>query len=746
MPPKRGAVRRNGSTPSGKNGPSTFLDTGLGSMRKSQALPNIPTKPSFAYGAADTPLLPRALVLHPEMDLTEMAGTIDKGIEDAKDRNMKASEPPRSGTRPRSVSSVGVSPARRRREPTPDQLQLFDTLREATQTPSPIQGNGASTATPTPPVAHTLSPSSSASIPQPKPRYPHVAADSLYPSPMTRLGPKTGGEPPVGSSPQFDNSSLLSYSVERDIHNDDLRRTLSDGKNIKAPPRRFSGLAFANEPIHEEEEPDSRLQQSPSPELSDGDLSDGDFQLEATPESQLESEYESVRNPSPAVTRSPAIKRSPAIAKSPAKSKSPAINKSPAMNKPSAVPKSPAKPPVRNKSPVMQSAPTKTIIPDTHVQHTAQAASAHDRQRSRTPHDARPARSYFAFLPSKSTVVRFFTMVTVAVALFALFRFARLPSVHRYVPMNETNLVAIDSLTDEMSRLSAHVSSLAHDVKIVKNEVRFMPSVVAPPIRAPTAPSVPSVPSIPQTPVVWKTNFLSPGLGVIINPYITTPTFGPTLTYLQIIHRKIKSVFLTQPRLTQPPLAALTSWDDFGDCWCSAPREDTGMVQLGIHLGQAIVPEEVIVEHMPKTATLLPDVAPRDMELWARFRSVGPKPSSSSLPSFLRNFISTVRVKAYMSPLSHPFPFHDSIINTLSYAFPGDPESAYSDDALLGPSFYRVGKWAYDLNNPQHIQRFVLDAIIDDPQLRVDMVVFRVNANYGANHTCLYRLKLFGHL
>ncbi|OOF93177.1 hypothetical protein ASPCADRAFT_209772, partial [Aspergillus carbonarius ITEM 5010] len=253
MPPRRGAVRRTGSTPrSDADSPLTFFQNKLGTDTKAQALPNLPTKQSFAYGSAETPILPRELVLQPHMDLAEMAVAIDKGIEDAKDRQMRENENTKDKRRRQKSPSVSRSPVRRkRREPTPDELQLFDDLREATKTPSPVRGrfdnNDQSTATPTPPIPHSISTASSPVMqPPPQARYPHVPAENLYPSPMQRLAPRLNNEPPLGSSPQVDSSSIFSFSVERDVNDDDLRRTLSDGKSIKAPPRRFSGLAFAN--------------------------------------------------------------------------------------------------------------------------------------------------------------------------------------------------------------------------------------------------------------------------------------------------------------------------------------------------------------------------------------------------------------------------------------------------------------------------------------------------------------------
>ncbi|TPR07528.1 Metallo-beta-lactamase family protein [Aspergillus niger] len=557
MPARRGATRRAGSTRSDIGSASTYFQSKLGPEARTQALPNLPTKQSFAYGSAETPILPRELKIQPHMDLTEMADAIDKGIEDAKDRQMKEKETTQDKSRRQKSPSITRSPVRRsRREPTPDELQLLDNLREATKSPTPVRGNYSnndqSTATPTPPIPHTLSTASSPAQSLPVPRYPHVPAENLYPSPMGRFGPQLHDGPPLGSSPLPDDSSLYSFTVERAINSDELTRTLSDGKNIKAPPR-----------------------------------------------------------------------------------------------------------------------------------------------------------------------------IALAAATVYLVAFGGIPSLSRppqYIPMDENNMLAVSSLTDQMSRIGAQVSSLAKEMRTVKwdvnevqSEVRSSPTPIMPPSRGSTDLGPPTE---------QKTNFLSIGLGVIVIPGLTSPTVGHKLSAWQWAYVNLWRGSHYRP--ASPPLAALVPWEDYGDCWCSTPRD--GMSQIGIDLGQKIVPEEVAVEHMPKTATLKPENAPREMELWAQYVLVQ---KGTSRPA---------RTQA------ERFSIHKPIMDALRSAWPTEDPTAYSDDPLLGPTYYRVGKFTYDIHGSHHVQRFELDAVIDSPEVRVDRVVFRATSNWGGNHTCIYRLKLFGHV
>jgi hypothetical protein len=219
---------------------------------------------------------------------------------------------------------------------------------------------------------------------------------------------------------------------------------------------------------------------------------------------------------------------------------------------------------------------------------------------------------------------------------------------------------------------------------------------------------------------------------------------------------------LPQPN---PPETALEAWDDFGDCWCGAPsKTGQGQLQLALELGQHAILDEVVVEHISASASPDPSVAPRDMELWAQFKPFRGQQqpakatetetaiTSESIhkkTGWFGLFHSSTASSSSSSSSSKPFPSSlssilDSIIKTLHQAYPSDPETAYANDRLLGPTYFRLGKWEYDRTGST-VQHFALDALIDYPMLRVDKVVVRVKSNWGGNYTCLYRVKVHGH-
>ncbi|KAL4889582.1 hypothetical protein BDV59DRAFT_115606 [Aspergillus ambiguus] len=695
MPPKRTSTRRAGTvarSADAQSGPS-YLPSITSPETNNPALPDIPVKHSFAYGASSTPFLPRKLAAKPNLGLVEVADAIDKDIKTAQDREKDMSH---LNTRSRKPSA-SLSPVRRsRREPTPDQVQLLDSLREVTASPQ-LEAEH-STPTPTPPIPHTLSTTSSpATRTVANPRHGDLQAEQLYPSPLLRFG--SPAREVSLSSPQFgnsvDNESLISWTVERDIHGDDLQRMHPTRapeepplKNITAPPRRFSGLAFAHDTIKEEEEPES---DHSAKSLSPGPVP----HPQATTESVLEPE-------SPPIALEPRPR-------SRSKTRSEPIQE-----------------------PLVSSAPVRTIIPDRITSEASFSEALRPRREPTIPDTHIP--STFTFSRSKNLVIRIATSVLVAaVSIIAIYSFGGGLAALRsnigshfpwdsgmpHIDLNSTGLDALNILSNQVVRLGAQVSSLSQDVRIMRSEVD---NVAA----APTT----IVQRLPKVPDVPKVNFLSIGMGPIIDPYKTSPTVGRSPTMLE----KAASLFFRTPRRgPMRPIAALVNWEEVGDCWCSTPR--SGVSQLSVLLGRQIVPEEVVVEHIPRGATMRPEVAPANMELWAEFSVVD---TSAASPGKLLPPIDP-------SQMPEGFSLHETVMSTLRVAYKGEPESAYSDDKLLGGSFYRIGRWKYDINAPNHIQSFELDAVIDVSAIRVGRVVFRVTSNWGANETCIYRLKLYGH-
>ncbi|KAL4771906.1 hypothetical protein BDW60DRAFT_222833 [Aspergillus nidulans var. acristatus] len=602
MPPKKAATKRtraaNSASPVLASRRSARMSPALGGSN----LPNIPTKTSFAYGSSQTPILPHMLAARPQMNLAEMADSIEEAVQTAKLRENSNSphNTPALGTSAR--KSAESSPQRTRRQPTPDQVQLLTSLREA------------SSATPSTPTRHSFSSESSVR---------EVAEKQLYPSYMDET--PNQAEVPADADLHglgLDNMSVISYNVERDVHDDDLKRTRS---NITAPPRRVSGLDLKHSTILEEDE--------------------------------------SYR-PSPSVDSF--------------------------------------------------AAPAKTVISD------------HDSRTPISPHSDDSTAQWEK--PKDGWIPWLLRALIAALVIFGIYSLLGSASSSDAKPIRFNNS-DLNALSSQVANLGAQVSSLSRDMKSVRAEVSNIP--------APT--TILQYPSKHRQEII-KTNFLTRGNGVIVDPFLTSPSASRKATWTQRLYFWLSGDKHMRP---QPPLAAMSPWSDFGDCWCSAPKK--GVTQLAVLLGQRIVPEDIVVEHLPKEATIRPQVAPQEMELWARYRYVGNgRPYKNTWFAFFRGYPKNI---AGQDPLpSDQTLVRPSVIEALRLAWPGESDDKFSDDKQLGSDFFRIAKWTYDINDANNIQRFPMNAYIDSPDLRVDKVVFRVNSNWGANETCIYRLKLHGKL
>ena len=590
---------------------------------KNPALPNIPTKSSFAYGSQVAAILPRQLVVQDSMDLSVMAETIDKGRRQAEVRQEEeAQENEEAALRQR-------SPVRRPRGETPDQTQLFGALQEdvpSVASSSPRQER--STPTPSPPVMRMLSSS-------------------------PRRG--NGIHLSFPASSPYDSEEESTFSLERNIHDDDLRRTHPGrhGTNISAPPRRISGIHHST--IEEDDDFSAPMVQAQQP---------------ARPEP-----------------------------------------------KQVAPPTSQAKTPRRRPSQFM---PTMRAIRTILLLSLALLSASFAAYAFRDELVNLPRRVY-SKIPAG-------------------------PSWPSSPPSNASDPKMVKALKAQMGEMEAYVSSLHKDLDSVKAKMAH----------ASHNNNVQPISGHKEM-MRQKPNFLAPGMGAIVHPKRTTPTEGKRETWLRWMYRWITK----QPTRLQPA-AALVPWQEVGDCWCTVPLQG-GQVkaQLTITLGRAIVPEEIVVEHVPYGSSIKPEVTPRRMELWAHFVGDVPNnPAASRFAWFLgaaRRFSSNgKRIPASSSPppytytSSGRFLLHETIMAVLRNVYKNEPEKRYasvlSDDESLGMGYYRLGRFEYDLHGRDYVQSFPLEAIVDLPSIRVDNVILRATSNWGGNATCLYWVKLFGHL
>jgi SUN domain-containing protein 1/2 len=193
--------------------------------------------------------------------------------------------------------------------------------------------------------------------------------------------------------------------------------------------------------------------------------------------------------------------------------------------------------------------------------------------------------------------------------------------------------------------------------------------------------------------ILRKPNYFSLGHGAIIDPTLTSATYLETPPSWAWFTRRF-----TYSQVRSPPRAALDKWEEPGDCWCAAPNPSMkGQAQLTVSVSRPVFPQQVTIEHLPMS--MMPDKkienAPRTVELW---------------------------VETDQRP---------------QYRF------AHREGACLDglAGWTCLGSFAYNIHASNHQQTFDLDAQSPVP---VRKAMLRVTSNWGANYTCLYRVRLHG--
>ncbi|EED13115.1 conserved hypothetical protein [Talaromyces stipitatus ATCC 10500] len=608
------------------------------------------------------------------------------------------------------------------RATTPDARQLHETLRAASESPSKerpdtrARSSAHSSVTPSPPVQRTIS---STSTPAPPSLNPAITAGNETLEPQTDRGfsffryPRL---PSIGfgrkeasivlSSPEVedDNASVVSWQLERELHRDNLQRTKPEpepesyslvpreARNIRKPPRRLSGLTWTNDTTHSADNTNTTSNY-------DDDGKDDDKE----DEEDKKSDTSDIRTAAARTVISSNNNRDSADDSVSGNSRPPTSDQSALVDRP-------RRPPLFNQQ---------DITKETH---------------------------WSLFLLLMTLFITIFIITTYFLGGYLLSNDLFPHQARNYPTLNTTEGNIVSQLSDELVRLNTQMTSVStyvHHLSYEQKKIADQVTIVR-----------------PNPEFEPRINFLSPGLGTRVDPKLTSPSIGTRRTLPRRLYESLSRKRIPQPN---PPGTALEAWNDIGDCWCAAPSK-TGQAQLALDLGQRAIIDEVVVEHIPAGASPDPGVAPREMELWARFRPFrggqqqqqqqqAAKATETAITSESSNkrsgwfglFRSSTTSSSTSSSSSSLSSILDAIIKTLQQAYPSDPETAYANDRLLGPSYFRLGQWEYDRAGGA-VQHFALDALIDYPMVRVDKVVLRVKSNWGGNSTCLYRVKVHGHV
>lgn len=216
-----------------------------------------------------------------------------------------------------------------------------------------------------------------------------------------------------------------------------------------------------------------------------------------------------------------------------------------------------------------------------------------------------------------------------------------------------------------------------------------------------------------------QVNYFSPAAGAVVNVPLSSSTYDPFIrTYSWFKFRK------QDVRVRHPHIVALQPWLDDGDCWCAARsrnhRGNPHGASLAVQLAFRVVPQHLVVEHILPGATTEPGARPREVEVYAHIDDA------------------VVRERVRDFAAAH---------------LPTTADDGDSDDdwnyapADLPDSFVMVGRFVYadaELHGGVHVHRLSSELVAMGAD--TDHVVVRAVSNHGAvNHTCFYRVRLYGH-
>lgn len=210
-------------------------------------------------------------------------------------------------------------------------------------------------------------------------------------------------------------------------------------------------------------------------------------------------------------------------------------------------------------------------------------------------------------------------------------------------------------------------------------------------------------------------NYFAPGNGALVDVSLSSPNYVTSSSQLwwpfQISsHGRI---------LNNPKLAALFEWDEPGNCWCAAiigSRNVRQSADIGVKLAGFVIPQYVVLEHINPKITLNPKSMPKDMEVWAQFDEDNEQRildwSSTQFPSTYNR---------------------------------GNTGENLRDQKTIQQGFHKIGEFTYEyVPEEEGIMVHKLSPELINLNAATDIVLVKAKTNYGADHTCFYRIRLYG--
>lgn len=231
-----------------------------------------------------------------------------------------------------------------------------------------------------------------------------------------------------------------------------------------------------------------------------------------------------------------------------------------------------------------------------------------------------------------------------------------------------------------------------------------------------------------ESDILKRKNYFSGIRGAIIDQTLTSGTYvyqNPIVRAGRDVQvagwtsrrRNKQQVFRDGGRDTGVTFASgkvLENWEEDGECWCAGTMDAknlSGVADLSIFTTETVVPQHLVVEHISPMASFDPNAMPKDIEVWIR----APEDKRRrSLDHWAEQRWADVKQAASRK--------------------------------LRSKGFVKVGEFQYDNSITKgERQVFKLSDDLLNMNAQTQQVLVRAKTNYGSkDHTCFYRLQLFG--